>query len=78
MKNYKFTICLIISNIIQKSIKNPKNSGTKLQDENFVWYQRWNKVVKFDMEKATKSNGLKVQNSILLKTEDRHLAEKRR
>jgi len=52
MKNY------VIDNLpdyfkqYKKSIKDPKKFWDKIADENFVWYQRWNKVVKFDMEEA--------------------------
>ena len=52
MKNY------VIDNLpdyfkqYKKFIKDPKKFWDKIADENFVWYQRWNKVVKFDMEEA--------------------------
>ncbi|MBN8623550.1 MAG: acetate--CoA ligase [Flavobacteriales bacterium] len=36
----------------KKSIKNPKKFWDKIADEGFVWYQRWTKVVDFDMEEA--------------------------
>mgnify|MGYP003561065690 CR=1 FL=1 len=49
MKNY------VIDNLpdyfkqYKKSIKNPKKFWDKIADENFVWYQRWSKVVEYDM-----------------------------
>ena len=36
----------------KKSIKTLKNSGTKLQMKTSVWYQRWSKVLEYDMEEA--------------------------
>ncbi len=57
----------------KKSIKNPKKFWDKIADENFVWYQRWNKVVDFDMEKAKikwfKNAKLNITKNCL----DRHL-----
>lgn len=60
----------------KKSIKNPKKFWDKIADENFVWYQRWTKVVDFDMEKAKikwfKNAKLNITKNCL----DRHLADR--
>lgn len=60
----------------KKSIKNPKKFWDKVADENFVWYQRWTKVVDFDMENAKikwfKNAKLNITKNCL----DRHLAER--
>lgn len=57
----------------KKSIKNPKKFWDKIADENFVWYQRWSKVVDFDMEDAKikwfKNAKLNITKNCL----DRHL-----
>lgn len=57
----------------KKSIKNPKKFWDKIADENFIWYQRWSKVVEFDMEKAEikwfKNAKLNITKNCL----DRHL-----
>ena len=52
MKNYVIHDLPDYFKQYKKSIKNPKKFWDKIADENFVWYQRWNKVVKFDMEEA--------------------------
>ena len=58
----------------KKSIKNPKKFWDKIADENFVWYQRWSKVLEYDMEKADikwfKNAKLNITKNCL----DRHLA----
>ncbi|EKB54173.1 acetate--CoA ligase [Bergeyella zoohelcum] len=60
----------------KKSIKNPKKFWDKIADENFVWYQRWSKVVDFDMENAHikwfKNAKLNITKNCL----DRHLNER--
>jgi acetyl-CoA synthetase len=60
----------------KKSIKNPKKFWDKIADENFIWYQRWTKVVDFDMEEANikwfKNAKLNITKNCL----DRHLAER--
>ena len=52
MKNYVIDTLPDYFKQYKKSIKDPKKFWDKIADENFVWYQRWNKVVKFDMEEA--------------------------
>ncbi|MDN3693848.1 acetate--CoA ligase [Chryseobacterium tructae] len=58
----------------KKSIKNPKKFWDKVADQNFVWYQRWSKVVKYDMNEAKiewfKNAKLNITKNCL----DRHLA----
>lgn len=60
----------------KKSIKNPKKFWDKIADEGFVWYQRWTKVVDFDMEEAKikwfKNAKLNITKNCL----DRHLADR--
>lgn len=36
----------------RKSIKDPKKFWDKIADENFTWYQKWNKVLDFDFKEA--------------------------
>ncbi len=60
----------------KKSIKNPKKFWDKIADENFVWYQRWSKVLEYDMEEADikwfKNAKLNITKNCL----DRHLNER--
>lgn len=36
----------------RKSVKNPKKFWNKIADENFTWYQKWDKVLDFDFNEA--------------------------
>jgi acetyl-CoA synthetase len=60
----------------KQSIKNPKKFWDKIADRNFVWYQRWSKVVDYNMEEAKikwfKNAKLNITKNCL----DRHLAER--
>lgn len=60
----------------KKSIKNPKKFWDKIADENFVWYQRWTKVVDFDMEEATIKWFKNAKLNITKNALDRHLNER--
>lgn len=60
----------------KKSIKNPKKFWDKVADEEFVWYQRWTKVVDFDMEKAKIKWFKNAKLNITKNCIDRHLAER--
>ncbi|MBQ0151641.1 MAG: acetate--CoA ligase, partial [Chryseobacterium sp.] len=58
----------------KKSIKNPKKFWDKIADQNFVWYQRWSKVVKYDMEEAKIAWFKNAKLNITKNCLDRHLA----
>lgn len=60
----------------KKSIKNPKKFWDKIADNNFVWYQRWTKVVEFDMEAAKITWFKHAKLNITKNCLDRHLAER--
>ncbi|WP_297985212.1 acetate--CoA ligase [uncultured Chryseobacterium sp.] len=57
----------------KKSIKNPKKFWDKIADEGFVWYQRWTKVVDFDMEDAKIKWFKNAKLNITKNCIDRHL-----
>ena len=52
MRNYHIQNLQDYFKEYKKSIKNPKKFWDKIADENFVWYQRWSKVVDYNMEEA--------------------------
>lgn len=58
----------------KKSIKNPKKFWDKIADENFVWYQRWSKVVKYDMNEAKIAWFKNAKLNITKNCLDRHLS----
>jgi acetyl-CoA synthetase len=57
----------------RKSVREPRKFWDKVADENFTWYQRWDKVFEFDMEASKFSwfTGAKV--NIVKNAIDRHL-----
>ncbi|MGX7666494.1 acetate--CoA ligase [Flavobacterium pedocola] len=59
-----------------KSIREPRKFWGKIAEENFVWYQAWDKVVDFDMGEANVKwfTGAKV--NIVKNCIDRHLAKR--
>ncbi len=73
MKNY------VIDNLpdyfkqYKKSIKNPKKFWDQIADENFVWYQRWSKVVDYDMHEAKIKWFKNAKLNITKNCIDRHL-----
>ncbi|SHK45099.1 acetate--CoA ligase [Epilithonimonas mollis] len=74
MKNYHIQNLQDYFKEYKKSIKNPKKFWDKIADENFVWYQRWSKVVDYDMSEANikwfKNAKLNITKNCL----DRHLS----
>ncbi|MHA6727491.1 acetate--CoA ligase [Chryseobacterium sp. A301] len=57
----------------KKSIKNPKKFWDQVADEGFVWYQRWTKVLEFDMEEAKIKWFKNAKLNITKNCIDRHL-----
>ncbi|WP_374442910.1 acetate--CoA ligase [Epilithonimonas sp.] len=74
MRNYHIQNLQDYFKEYKKSIKNPKKFWDKVADENFVWYQRWSKVVDYDMQEADikwfKNAKLNITKNCL----DRHLS----
>lgn len=59
-----------------KSVREPRKFWGKIAEENFTWYQQWDKVVEFDMAKAEIEwfSGAKV--NIVKNCIDRHLSKR--
>lgn len=60
----------------KKSVREPKKFWDKIADENFVWYQKWDKVFDFDMQEAQFKWFLDAKVNITKNCIDRHLARK--
>lgn len=60
----------------KKSIREPRKFWDRIADENFTWYQKWDKVFEFDMEKAEFKWFLNAKVNITKNCIDRHLAKK--
>jgi acetyl-CoA synthetase len=62
--------------VYRKSVNKPKKFWGKIAENNFTWYQKWDKVVEFDMQKAEfvwyKNAKLNVTKNCI----DRHLANR--
>jgi len=59
-----------------KSVREPRKFWGKIAEENFVWYQGWDKVVDFDMATADVKWFINGKLNIVKNCIDRHLARK--
>ncbi len=62
--------------VYRKSIKNPKKFWAKIAENNFTWFQKWDKVLEFDMQKAEFTWFRNAKLNITKNCIDRHLANK--
>lgn len=74
MRNYHIQNLQDYFKEYKKSIKNPKKFWDKIADENFVWYQRWSKVVDYDMQEANIKWFKNAKLNITKNALDRHLS----
>ncbi len=59
-----------------KSIREPRKFWGKIAEENFTWYQQWDKVIDFDMENADIKWFTEAKVNIVKNCIDRHLAKR--
>lgn len=59
-----------------KSIREPRKFWGKIAEENFTWYQQWDKVIDFDMAEAEIKWFTEAKVNIVKNCIDRHLAKK--
>ena len=59
-----------------KSIREPRKFWGKIAEENFIWYQGWDKVVDFDMGEANVKWFTDAKVNIVKNCIDRHLAKR--
>ncbi len=62
--------------VYRKSINKPKKFWAKIAENNFTWYQKWDRVVDFDMQKAEFEWFKNAKLNITKNCVDRHLANK--
>ncbi len=60
----------------KKSVREPRKFWSKIAEENFVWYQAWDKVFEFDMVKADFKWFTNAKLNITKNCIDRHLAKR--
>ena len=62
--------------IYKKSVRQPKKFWDRIADENFTWYQKWDKVLDFDMQEANFTWFKNAKLNITKNCIDRHLSTK--
>jgi acetyl-CoA synthetase len=60
----------------KKSIREPRKFWGRIADENFTWYQKWDKVFEFDFQKAEFKWYVDAKVNITKNCIDRHLAKR--
>lgn len=76
MSNYSINSLEQYFKIYRKSIRKPKKFWGEIAENNFTWYQKWDKVVEFDMQKAEFEWYKNAKLNITKNCIDRHLANK--
>lgn len=60
----------------KKSIREPRKFWERIADENFTWYQRWDKIFEYDMQEAQFNWFVNAKVNITKNCIDRHLAKR--
>ncbi|WP_396137688.1 acetate--CoA ligase [Flavobacterium sp.] len=60
----------------KKSVREPRKFWDRIADENFTWYQKWDKVFEVDMQEANFKWFLNAKVNISKNCIDRHLAKR--
>jgi acetyl-CoA synthetase len=60
----------------KKSVREPRKFWDRIADENFIWYQKWDKVFDVDMQEANFKWFLNAKVNITKNCIDRHLAKR--
>jgi acetyl-CoA synthetase len=60
----------------KKSVREPRKFWDRIADENFTWYQKWDKVFEVDMQEANFKWFLNAKVNITKNCIDRHLAKR--
>ncbi|MFV0392706.1 MAG: acetate--CoA ligase [Paludibacteraceae bacterium] len=76
MRNYTIKSLEQYFKVYRKSVSKPKKFWSKIADENFTWYQKWDSVMEFDMQKAEFTWFKNAKLNITKNCIDRHLANK--
>lgn len=73
MSYYKITDFENYFKMHKKSVREPRKFWDRIADENFTWYQQWDKTFEFDFEKAEFKWFLNAKVNIVKNCIDRHL-----
>jgi acetyl-CoA synthetase len=75
MSYYKITDLENYFKMYKKSVREPRKFWDRIADENFTWYQKWDKVFEIDMQEANFKWFLNAKVNITKNCIDRHLAK---
>jgi acetyl-CoA synthetase len=76
MKSYRIKNLEQYFKQYRKSIQNPEKFWSKIAEENFVWFQKWNKVLEYDLTEANSKWFLNAKLNITKNCIDRHLSKR--
>ncbi len=76
MSYYKIKSLEHYFKMYNKSVREPRKFWDKIADENFTWYQKWDKVFEVDMKEAHFKWFVDAKVNITKNCIDRHLARK--
>ncbi len=62
--------------VYRQSVRKPKKFWSKIAENNFTWYRKWDKVVEYDMERAEFTWFKNAKLNITKNCIDRHLTNK--
>ncbi|MDD4536310.1 MAG: acetate--CoA ligase [Petrimonas sp.] len=62
--------------VYRQSVRKPKKFWSKIAENNFTWYRKWDKVVEYDMERAEFTWFKNAKLNITKNCIDRHLANR--
>lgn len=76
MKSYRIKNLEQYFKQYKKSVQNPEKFWNKIADENFVWFQKWNSVLEYDLTEANCKWFLNAKLNITKNCIDRHLSKR--
>ena len=76
MSSYSIKFLEHYFKVYRQSVRKPKKFWSKIAENNFTWYRKWDKVVEYDMEKAEFTWFKNAKLNITKNCIDRHLANR--
>ncbi len=76
MSYYKINDLENYFKMYKKSVREPRKFWDRIADENFTWYQKWDKVFEFDMQEAQFKWFIDAKVNITKNCIDRHLSKR--
>ncbi|MBK5194875.1 MAG: acetate--CoA ligase [Proteiniphilum sp.] len=74
MSNYSIKSLEQYFRVYRRSVEKPKKFWGEIAENNFTWFQKWDKVIEFDMQKASFTWFRNAKLNITKNCIDRHLA----